>query len=396
MTPTRSRLRRRIRRDRLGVRALFAIALSLGANALVVWALGSAGAFAFRAPGPARPVSLAHLSQAEWDANRAVSGQQPRPAPPRFAAPAPPPQEKLPAGKVVELAPDAQGEDAAPKDSRYLSDKNRRVEKETVSRYAGNSPNLLSRPSAGSPGRVASGESGRAERKTEAKDGTPGQKGTGADRARPPRQAEQEKLALAPSAKGELPLGQERERAEGGAPSPAVPGSPGDGAERLQGPKRPDLSVGQDALARLAGGPNMDGFGEAEEGDVTALNTREFKYATFFNQVRREIGADWYPRVRASVRERDPEFKHFFYKERTVVVGVTLDRAGHVTDLSVLQSSNVDFFDRVAMTSVRQAQPFPNPPPGLFGAEQTTRVPFVFTLYPSDRRPFVMWERPEQ
>jgi len=377
------------------VRTVFAIALSLGANGLLLWALLSAGAFAFRAPGPARPVSLAHLSQSEWDANRAVTGQPP-PAPPRVATPAPP-KEKLPAGKVVELAPDAPGEDAAPEDSDYLSDRNRRVEKETVSRYADSSPNLLSRPSAGSPGRDAAGEGGRAARKTETetRDGAPGRKGTGAERARPARQGEQEKLALAPSANGELSLEQGKERVEGGA-SPALPGAPGDGTERLQGTKRPDLSLGNDALARLAGGPNMDGYGEAEEGEVTALNTREFKYATFFNQVRREIGADWYPRVRASVRERDPEFKHFFYKERTVVVGVTLDRAGHVTDLSVLQSSNVDFFDRVAMTSVRQAQPFPNPPAGLFGAEQTTRVPFVFTLYPSDRRPFVMWERPEQ
>jgi TonB family protein len=374
------------------MRTVFAIALSLGANGLLLWALLSAGAFAFRAPGPARPVSLAHLSQSEWDANRAVTGHPP-PAPPRVAAPTP--QEKLPAGKVVELAPDAPGVDAAPEDSDYLSDRNRRVEKETVSRYAGNSPNLLSKPSAGSPGREASGEGGRAERKTEARDGAPGQKGTGADRARSSRQAKQEKLALAPGPNGELALEQRKQRVEDGA-SPALPGAPGDGAERMQGSKRPDLSLGDDALARLAGGPNMDGYGEAEEGEVTALNTREFKYATFFNQVRREIGADWYPRVRASVRERDPEFKHFFYKERTVVVGVTLDRAGHVTDLSVLQSSNVDFFDRVAMTSVRQAQPFPNPPAGLFGAEQTTRVPFVFTLYPSDRRPFVMWERPEQ
>ncbi len=403
MTSTRSRLRRRIRRDRLGVRALLAIALSLGANALLLWALLSTGAFAFRAPGPARPVALAHLSQAEWDANRAV-GTRPPPPPPRVAAPAPvpPPQEQQrPAGKVVELAPDAPGQDAAPKDSRYLSERNRSVEKETVSRYAGNSPNLLSRPSPGSPGRQASGEGGRAERKTEAKEGVPGQRGTGADRPRPPQQeqkSEREKLALAPGAQGEIPLEQQqrRERVEQGAPSPALPGAPGDGSDRLQGAKRPDLSLGQDTLARLAGGPNMDGFGEAEEGDVTALNTREFKYATFFNQVRREIGADWYPRVRAAVRERDPEFKHFFYKERTVVVGVTLDRSGHVTDLSVLQSSNVDFFDRVAMASVRQAQPFPNPPGGLFGSEPTTRVPFVFTLYPSDRRPFVMWERPEQ
>ncbi|WP_242344831.1 energy transducer TonB family protein [Anaeromyxobacter terrae] len=405
MTPTRSRLRRRIRRDRLGVRTLLAIALSLGANTLLVWALLSVGAFAFRAPGPARPVALTHLSQAEWDANRAV-GSRP-PPPPRVATPAPPvppPQpERRPDGKVVELAPDAPGENAAPKDSRYLSERDRRVEKETVSRYAGNSPNLLSRPSPGSPGRQASGEGGRAEKKTEAKEGVPGQRGTGADRPRPPQQQqeqkrEQEKLALAPSAGGEIPLEQQqrKERTEQGAPSPELPGSPGDGSDKLQGQKRPDLSLGQDTLARLAGGPNMDGFREAEEGDVTALNTREFKYATFFNQLRREIGADWYPRVRAAVRERDPEFKHFFYKERTVVVGVTLDRAGHVTDLSVLQSSNVDFFDRVAMASVRQAQPFPNPPGGLFGSEPTTRVPFVFTLYPSDRRPFVMWERPEQ
>ena len=93
MKTTRSRLRRRIRRNRFGVRTLFAIALSLGANALLLWALLSAGAFAFRAPGPARPVSLAHLSQSEWDANRAVTGQ-PSPAPPRVAAP--PPQENLP------------------------------------------------------------------------------------------------------------------------------------------------------------------------------------------------------------------------------------------------------------------------------------------------------------
>jgi TonB family protein len=392
MTPYRPRLRRRVRRDRFGVRTLLAIALSLGANAVLLWGILSAGAFNFRAPAPVRPVALAQLSRSDWEANRAVDRQPPRPPPPRATPPAPP-KEELPKGKVVELAPDAPGEDAAPKDSRYLSDRNRRVEQETVSRYAGNSPNLLSRPSPGSPGREAAGEGGRAERRTEAKDGSSGQRGTGAERARAARQEQQEKLALAPGPGGETPPQQGRERVDGVAP--AIPGAPGDGADRLQGPSRPDLSVGREALSRLAGGPNMDGYAEAEEGDVTALNTREFKYATFFNQVRREIGADWYPRVRAAVRERDPEFKHFFYKERTVVVGVTLDRAGHVTDLSVLQSSNVDFFDRVAMTSVRQAQPFPNPPGGLFGSEQTTRVPFVFTLYPADRRPFVMWERPQ-
>ena len=93
MTPSRPRLRRRVRRDRFGVRTLLAIALSLGANAVLLWGLLSAGAFTFRAPAPIRPVSLAQLSRSDWEANRAVDRQPPRPAPPRAPPPAPPKEQ---------------------------------------------------------------------------------------------------------------------------------------------------------------------------------------------------------------------------------------------------------------------------------------------------------------
>jgi hypothetical protein len=66
----------------------------------------------------------------------------------------------------------------------------------------------------------------------------------------------------------------------------------------------------------------MDGVGEGlEQGDATWLQSREFKYATFMNRMRREIGQQWIPRVRDAQHQRDPDGSLFFYKERTVVLG---------------------------------------------------------------------------
>jgi TonB family protein len=110
--------------------------------------------------------------------------------------------------------------------------------------------------------------------------------------------------------------------------------------------------------------------------------------------MRNEIGQQWIPRVRDAQRERDPDGALFFYKERTVVLGLTLDTDGNIRDLSVLQSSSVDFFDRVAVASVRAAQPFPNPPPGMFRSEPEVRIPFSFTMYPGNGRAALFWRAP--
>jgi TonB family protein len=137
----------------------------------------------------------------------------------------------------------------------------------------------------------------------------------------------------------------------------------------------------------------MDGVGEGlEEGDETWLNSREFKYATYINRMRQGIGQHWYPRVREAVRERDPDGSVFLYKERTVVLGLTIDTEGNVKDLSVMRSSSMDFFDRVAVASVQAAQPFPNPPPGMFRHGPEVQIPFFFTMYPHGASLF--WRAP--
>src|SRR6266540_3729400 len=336
-------LRREKRTERPLRRAAAAGIASVALNAILLWALVVAGAFRLPATAVDRTrVALAPLSSAQWDSNRAVAGS------PRAAAPSPP----------------------APMPEERASGRNTRVEKETVSRSAGNYPRVAPRPEAGAEGKTAAVPGAKRDVPRGGEDaGAPGREGAPGDR-----------LALA--------------RPQGALRMPEL----GEGGERgRRGKAGPDLSVSPDALARIAGGPSMDGVGEGlAEGDETWLQSREFKYATFMNRMRREIGQQWYPRVRDAQRQRDPAGSVFFYRERTVVIGLTMDTDGNVKDLSVMQSSNLDFFDRIAVSSVQAAQPFPNPPRGMFHGDGGVRIPFSFTMFPGDRRGMVFWRPPSE
>ncbi|HEX9306909.1 MAG TPA: energy transducer TonB [Anaeromyxobacter sp.] len=359
-------LRRQKRTERPLRRAAAAVVASLALNALLLWALAAAGAFRLPTAAVDRTrVALAPLSSAQWDANRAVAGSQ------RPAAPSPPAPEERPAGRVVELSPDQKASSEPPPNAKFLSDRNTRVEKETVSRHADNRPRVALRPEAGAEGK-ASAAAPAPKRNVQ-----PGGQDTGA----PGREgAPGDRVAMA--------------RPQGELRMPEL----GEGGERgRRGKAGPDLSVSREALARIAGGPSMDGVGEGlPEGEETWLQAREFKYATFMNRFKSEVAQQWIPRVRDAQRQRDPDGSLFFYRERTVVLGITMDTDGNVKDLAVMQSSNVDFFDRLAVASVRAAQPFPNPPRGMFHGDGEVRFPFGFTMFPGDRRGIVFWRPPSE
>jgi TonB family protein len=342
---------------RTGV-ALFA---SLAANVLLLWVLAAAGAFRLGGKVDSTRVALAPVSASQWEANRKLAAPGPV---------APPPADDRASGRVVELSPEQQAAEKPPPDARFLSDRNTRVEKETVSKHAGNYPRLAPRPEPGAD-RPDRASAGAAQPKRE-KGAETGRKGEGTG----------DRVAVARPGR-DLRLPELGERGTGGR----ARGGAGDA----------DLSLSSEALARIAGGPSMDGVGEGlEEGEATLLRSREFKYATFMNRMRQEIGQQWYPRVRDAQRERDPDGSLFFYRERTVVLGLTLDTDGNVKDLSVLESSSVEFFDRVAVSSVRAAQPFPNPPLGMFHSESQVRIPFSFTMYPGSGRAALFWRAPAQ
>lgn len=367
MEPLGPTLRRTRRRERPAWRALLAVAVSLALNALVVTQL-DASWLGIHPAAVQRDVALAPLDAAEWEANRAIrprpEGAVPAPPPP---APAPPLDTLRPPGQVVQVDEPARPEDVkaeAPKDARFASDQDRTVKKETRARLVPTDENLP----VGGPAAAAAkaGQDGAARQAVVAMAGPKGPGAAGAaraDQASPPAQP--------PGAA----LGEALRQA---APGPA-PGGGAD-AQALEGKADPRLQLSAATAAKVLGRSLGQGIDQdIEEGDGTFLNTKSWKYATYFNRIRESVGNAWRPLK--ELDRRDPDRSLYLFKDRLTVLSVTLDEKGALKDVKVVRSSNVDFLDRVAVEAFEQAQPFSNPPAGLVNAQGEIRYVLGFEVY---------------
>ena len=399
-------LRRRRYRSWTGWRLLAGVAASLLLNSLLLWMVGLdwTEMKSLPAEGP-RSVSMAPLSADAWSANRQiVDGSRPPPpqAPPARAAPVPrpsqvpppgqaqaqaqqpPPQPQLP-GQVVDVAPTSPDK-PPPRDTRFLAESNNTVEKETISRFrrldyekAAPAP-TQNRVKEQAPG-ARSDQASRAAQPGAAggdtrKAGAPGKMPDAAPKPSP------DKLAMAVSPDGQLDA---RQR-------PVAPGDDrkktpleelGEGGEGGEGASLPGASGGKPILTpssafydRLTAAPAPDHVEGVDVGDSTFLNTREWKYAGFFNRVKQNVAEVWNPMDAARVR--DPTGSRYFNKDRTTVLSVTLNPQGTITEIKVARTSGLDFLDQTAIDAFEKAQPFVNPPPGLADARGDIRFTFGF------------------
>ena len=152
--------------------------------------------------------------------------------------------------------------------------------------------------------------------------------------------------------------------------------SPGSGASATGSAANlvPDFGV----KAMVSGDPAADYLDDVEDGEGTYLNSREFKYASFFNRVHQGVSRSWHPG--AIYRERDPHGNVYGRSDRITVLSVTLDQDGTLDAIGVKYSSGVGFLAREAMRAFRSAQPFPNPPRGLLDASNRISFNFGFHL----------------
>lgn len=360
MEPLGPSLRRSRRREHPLVRVAVALLVSLGLNLALSLVLDST--FLGILPrSDVRPVGLAPLSASAWEANRAVGSPQaappPVPAPPPPVPPPPPPD--LDRGQIVDLGP-ARPEDKdvpPPPDAKYLSERNTRVEKETRARNQGLYDRTLPSPTVVvKPG----GEGGEADK------AIPGRAGSRGEGSKPQRLA-----SAAPPAAPAPPDDQQRGDSGGGEPRPRepwlaptpAPGDGGEGGERLRGRLDPRLATSPETLARLAGGPAPDYLGDLEEGSATLLNSRQWKYTTYFTAMRPGIYANWKPEE--AYLMRDPEGTMFPARKWITYLEVVLDDRGYLKSARVIRPSGLDFLDRAAVEAFRGAAPFLNPPNGL-------------------------------
>ncbi|MFO0584301.1 MAG: TonB family protein [Anaeromyxobacter sp.] len=353
--------RPRRRRDHVAARVALALLVSLLANGLLLWIAVVTGAFDVGKPVKVSQVSLSQLSASDWAKNRGAAAPPPPPPPRLVPVPEPPAKD---GGTVVKLAPGPDG--TPPKDARFLAERDQTVERETVSRYAtGHDGPVLPAPQLA--GKPAPQPAPKGEQRPEQK---PEDQKPRKDGAKP----QQEQLAmLDPSREGLVPPPAEARRRQAGEAA---------GDPRKSSPAaEPDLTPRAPGLASLAtGAPNEDGMGQGlEEGDVTALNTRKSEVAKYLNSFGDRIASWWRGRTRAAIGERDPEARIFFYKDRTAVFLVRIEADGQLAEVRLLQSSNVDFFDQIALSAIRQAAPFPPPPASVLDRAGEFRFTQGFT-----------------
>jgi TonB family protein len=381
MTHLGPSLRRKRRAAPRWRRAALALLVSLALNALVLKQVHVDWTGIQMKPGEARPVVLAPLSASQWAANRGVPPPgAPMPILPPVV-PAPPPEKAQAPGQVVDVAPAK--DNRPPKDSRFVSDRDNTVEKETRSRDArAGYENTLARPTqnkvppAPQPERRAAAAERGAEGAQAGEARRPGAPGRPGQRAR--AQASQERLALNVDPQGGQRPRQERRPKAGTDPLRPEGAEGGGGESGFRPPKAgPVLSPSAAFYDRLSGGPAPDHLEGVDVGEGTFLNTREWKYASYFNRIKQAVATAWDPN--SVLRLRDPTGERFAYKDRTTILAVTLNDQGSLTDVRVQRTSGVDFLDHTALDAFQKAQPFVNPPRGL--ADSHGEIKFTFGFY---------------
>jgi TonB family protein len=297
-------------------------------------------------------------------------------------APAPPPvdverEKKVEEAKKAEDDPDKKGQvvdtakppvEIRPDEAKYLAEHDTKVDKETRGKVGDGQAGARvehrgSQPAAPPP----SPEPGR--RGVD----TPGPLAMRAPMEKRPAGARD---GLAPSPDGtERPVGEEAER-----PAPPTTGGPeaeGNGELQAQ-PHVGDLHPSDPDVSRALGAGSQDYLPDVDEGEETLVNTKRWKYATFFNRVKRAVAHSWRPEM--AYRLRDPTGQIYGLKNRMTVLKVSLKPDGSLRDVLLERPCGVDFLDDEAISAFKEAQPFPNPPIGLVDKESNL-ITFRFGFY---------------
>ncbi len=337
-------------------------------------------------------VSMRPLSADLWERNRGpdappsanTSAQAKREQPKKEK-----PAEKHPKGQVVDVAPGNKQEDP---NAKYLAEDANKIQKETRAKeQTAFYRNAMPRRTSTTP---TEGEGVDTVEKAQVggnngmgQDDRPLLKGEQRAAMEVPDMKKRSEVAMRPTQETEGPgidVANRTESAEVKGNSNRLklqPGSAEGSVESSQGKVGQagvlNLIPSQSVMDKVTGAAANDHLKDVDEGDGTYLNTKEWKYASFFNRVKQSVGQHWNPG--AQLRLRDPTGGIYGGRDRYTLLQVTLNEEGKLTDVFVEKSCGIDFLDLEAVHSFERAQPFPNPPPGLV-TDSSVRFQFGFFL----------------
>ncbi|HZS38535.1 MAG TPA: TonB family protein [Polyangia bacterium] len=309
-------------------------------------------------------------------------------------------EDKNPSGQVVDIAKPAIEE--RPDNAKFVSEFDSKVERETKANgrdHGGARAEIV--PPVGRPDVSEPRAGSRSAAPAVEEAGRPGKPGPLAMRELERRRAEQRSVdGPQPTADGELehagstgnpeaarPQPPAAESGEGGTPGArrASPGSQEAATPGLPGDRKPNLQASNDVLQHAIGkgAGSMDYLKDVDDGEATALNSKRWKHAPFFNRVKRAVADQWHPDVVYMIHDSSGHV--YGFKDRITVLRIHLDPQGKLVAWQVLQSSGVDFLDDEAISAFRKAGPFPNPPKDLVDTDGQIHFNFGFAFELSGR-----------
>lgn len=386
-------------------RGLLAALLALAGHGLFLLLMLFISLLQLHLPPIKRPpaksqVVLRGLSQEQWAQNRgeapkASEDNNARAVKERKKDEKKPDPEAEPKGQVVAVPP---GNNEVDPNAKYVSESSNKVAKQTRAKET--DPFYRNPMNKRTSTKPAEGNGTDATEKEQ----VAGNNGIGKD-DRPLREGAQKRAFELPDQKKQTELAMRtKDPSESGANVPNArdeaeaiqgnsnrlliqPGNEGGGEEQSQGragtPGVANLIPSPAVLDKLTGAAANDHLDDVEEGDGTYLNTKEWKYASFFNRVKQSVSQQWNPG--AQLRLRDPTGNIYGGRDRYTVLNVALTNQGNVREIYVEKSCGLDFLDLEAIQAFERAQPFPNPPPGLVQADSSVRFQFGFFLEMSGR-----------
>ncbi len=101
-------------------------------------------------------------------------------------------------------------------------------------------------------------------------------------------------------------------------------------------------------------------------GDMTRLNTIEYKYYGFYHRIRQKLEQYWGNSLREKANNLHRSGRRIASNSHKITsLTITLDTQGNIVDVHLKSTSGIRELDDAAIESFNKAGPFPNPPKGM-------------------------------
>lgn len=139
------------------------------------------------------------------------------------------------------------------------------------------------------------------------------------------------------------------------------------------------LGIEKGAAGKTGLAQNNDFVEDVPLGDMTNLNTTEFKYYGFYHRIRQQLEQHWGSSIKDKAKNLYRSGRRMPASENLITaVTVILNDKGNIVDIKIEGTSGVRELDQAAIESFNKAGPFPNPPKGLLvGGRATIQWGFV-------------------